>query len=113
MSLIPSKIGINDLNPLVKRNKKPSFKQTSEPPEEAIKNDNNESELKLIIQLMISESETNITRFEIMLKFHIRRNQKSKNDIVEKILKIINDNDKIYYNYFLINYFIFIIFYYF
>ena len=56
-----------------------------------------ENELDLIIKLMINESELNITRFDTILFFYIRKNPKIKNDIIEKIINTLNNNDNIYY----------------
>ena len=57
-----------------------------------------QNEFELIIKLMLSETESNITRFEIMLNFYIRKNTKIKNDIIEKIITTLNSNiTNIYY----------------
>ena len=55
------------------------------------------NEFDEIIKLMNSETELNITRFDIKLGFYIRKNPKIKNDIIEKIITTLNSNSNIYY----------------
>ena len=50
-----------------------------------------------IIKLMLSETETNETKFEFLLDFHIKKNPKIKNDIIEKIMTALNANTNLYY----------------
>ena len=64
-------------------------------------NSNNQTqkiEFDTIMKLMLSETEFNITKFEIMLKFYIRKNPKIKNEIIEKITNTLNNSKiNIYY----------------
>jgi len=55
------------------------------------------SELDLIIKLMISETESYSTSFDMILYFYIRKNPKIKNDIIEKITVTLKNNTNIYY----------------
>ena len=60
-------------------------------------NNNQQNEFDAIIKLMLSETESNITRFDVKLNFYIRKHSKIKNDIVEKLITTLNSNVHIYY----------------
>ena len=57
-------------------------------------NSNNQTqkiEFDSCMKLMLSETEFNVTNFEIMLNFYIRKNPKIKNEIIEKITNTLNN----------------------
>ena len=60
-------------------------------------NKNQQNELDIIIKLMKSETEYNITQFDTLLTIYIRKNPKTKNDIIEKVINILNTNNNLYY----------------
>ena len=55
------------------------------------------NELDLIVKLMISETESYATNFELILYYYIRKNPKIKNDIIEKITTTLKNNGNMYY----------------
>ena len=58
---------------------------------------NKENEFNRIMKAMLSESETISTRFNKLLYCYLRKNRKIINDLIEKIMNILNTNNNIIY----------------
>ena len=81
-----------------KRNTSSYLINSSDSLNNSTSNKGQKNEFDLIIKLMLSETETNITRFDLYLSFYIRKNIKTLNDLLEKIVTILNANSaNIYY----------------
>ena len=56
-------------------------------------NQNEKEELDNIIRLIKLETDNNVTNFDILLNYFLRKNQKIKNDVIEKILDFLSKNN--------------------
>ena len=77
------------------KNEKDSFVKLSpfrDLPSLNFNNQNEKEELDNIEKLMLLESDTNITKFELFINYLIRKNPKLKNDIIELIIDFLTKN---------------------
>ena len=79
-----SQININSNNPFLPFKESLSINFT---------NQNEKEELDNIIRLIKLETNNNVTNFDILIKNFLRKNQKIKNDVIEKILDFLSKNN--------------------
>ena len=56
-------------------------------------NETQKEKLENILRLMKQETDTNSTNFDIYIKYFLRKNAKIKDDVIEKILNFLTQNN--------------------